>query len=243
MNKSVLNSDHKDMLTDYIQQQPDTPLITFYLYYISMKDKIEPVIFAPELQIYKSEKDLFERLEKEQRLYSETEVKLTSQESVNERTKKIYICPFTGKVFGDNTHPNPQDAIYDWVSKCPENKERVNGLKVKRFFVSDDPDMIKEYFEKQQSSSEGPLTKTVYSSVSSGKLFATKDNAIADLKKSGLKKIALDAIPDQNRYEIDPIFLEELQGWLNESNLQSFLEQLSEHSEFEEAIEQWLGSQ
>lgn len=243
MNKSVLNSDHKDMLTDYIQQQPDTPLITFYLYYISMRDKIEPVVFAPELQIYKSEEELFERLEKEKRLYNETEVKLTSQESVNERTKKIYICPFTGKVFGDNTHPNPQDAIYDWVSKCPENKERVNGLKVKRFFVSDDPDMIKEYFEKQQSSSEGPLTKTVYSSVSSGKLFATKENAIADLKKSGLKKIALDAIPDQNRYEIDPIFLEELQGWLNETNLQSFLEQLSEYSEFEEAIEQWLGSQ
>ena len=50
-------------------------------------------------------------LEKENKLWNETEIKITySKEAVNEETKKIYICPFSGKVFGDNTHPNPQDA-------------------------------------------------------------------------------------------------------------------------------------
>ena len=243
MNTSVLDPSHKDKLATYIQHHPDAQLITFYLYYISLRDNVQPVVFAPELQIYKSEEHLLSLLEKENKLYNETVVKLTAQESVNERTKKIYICPFTGKVFGDNTHPNPQDAIYDWVSKCPENKERVKGLKVKRFYVSDDPDMIKEYFDKQQSDTDGPLTKTVYSSVSTGKLFATKNNAIKDLKTTGLKAISLDAIPEQNRYEIDPSFLEEIQEWLSESNLQSFLEKLSEYEEFEQAIEQWIGSQ
>lgn len=72
--------------------------------------------------------------------------------------RKIYICPFTGKVFGDNTHPNPQDAIYDWVSKCPENKERLDGIKVKRFFVSEDPDVIKNYIQKRRE----PISKIVF---------------------------------------------------------------------------------
>ena len=54
--------------------------------------------------------------QKEGKLWRETEIKIqVGQPSVNEDTQKIYICPFTGKVFGDNTHPNPQDAIYEPV--------------------------------------------------------------------------------------------------------------------------------
>ena len=79
----------------------------------------------------------------------QTEIKIqVGKPTVNAQTKKVYICPFTGKVFGDNTHPNPQDAIYDWVSRCPENTERVNGLKVKRCYVSEDPEIIQNYIEK-----------------------------------------------------------------------------------------------
>ena len=83
---------------------------------------------------------------------SDTEIKIGQDtRSVNEQTKKIYICPFSGKVFGDNTHPNPQDAIYDWVSTCAENNERVGGLRVKRFFVSEDPEMIQQTKEFAKS--------------------------------------------------------------------------------------------
>ena len=49
--------------------------------------------------------ELIQLLEKQGKLWRETEIKIQIGEpQVNEATKKIYICPFSGKVFGLDGH-------------------------------------------------------------------------------------------------------------------------------------------
>src|SRR5262249_5196606 len=152
-------------------------------YYLEKKFNIQPVLFAKEKTIYQSLEDAMRLLEKDHKIWHEAEIKIGfSNLSVNESTQKIYICPFTGKVFGDNTHPNPQDAIYDWVSKCPENTERIGGMRVKRFFVSEDPEVIRSYISKVKH--KEPITKKVFCSVTSGKLFGSKEAVLNDFKEN-----------------------------------------------------------
>ena len=163
-----ITSEQKAKLLKFLKKNRNVDLVTIYLLFVEEKLKWKPILFPRDKKIYQSLEDLIQKLEAEGKLWRETEIMVQfGQQSVNEETKKIYICPFTGKVFGDNTHPNPQDAIYDWVSKCPENKERVGGLPVKRFFVSEDPEVIKSYVSERRAS----IKKTVYSSAITGKLF------------------------------------------------------------------------
>jgi len=146
------------------------------------------------------------------------------------------FCPFTGKVFGDNTHPNPQDAIYDWVAKCPENKERIGGLPVKRFFVSEDPEVIKNYMSERKTS----IKKVVFSSAITGKLFNSKKAVIDDFKKNHIKYLTLLEVQNQNRYEIEEKFLKFIQTQLTEERIAHFVEALSEHEEFGPYLEKWV---
>jgi Protein of unknown function (DUF2709) len=190
--------------------------------------------------IYQSIDALIEKLEKEGKLWRETEIKIqVGQPSVNEDTQKIYICPFTGKVFGDNTHPNPQDAIYDWVSKCPENRERLNGLKVKRFFVSDDPEVIKNYIGKKKE----PITKIVFSSAISGKLFNSKNAVVEDFKKNYLKEMSLVDVANQNKFNLEDHLLNFIQDHMDESKVSSFVEAMNKEEEFAEFVNQWMEGQ
>ncbi|MCH9614439.1 MAG: hypothetical protein SP1CHLAM54_16010 [Chlamydiia bacterium] len=236
MSEAVLSETLKDILAKFLKQNKKADLLTTYLYFIEKKFKIQPVIFLREKTIYRSKDELIKQLEDQGKLWRETEIKIqVGQPSVNEDTKKIYICPFTGKVFGDNTHPNPQDAIYDWVSKCPENTERVNGLKVKRFYVSEDAEVIKNYIEKRKE----PLSKTVYSSAITGKLFNSKKAVLNDFIDHQLKVMALVEVPSQNRYQIEDSFMEFIQEKLDESKLSAFVEQLSQHDEFKDHIAEW----
>src|SRR5260221_7809937 len=178
MAKVQLSSEMKRNLKEYVETTHHPELIATYLYYVEQKYALYPVLFIRDKIVFQSEEEAIQRLEAEGKLWRETEIKIgyvTS--SVDEETKKIYICPFTGKVFGDNTHPNPQDAIYDWVSKCPENKERVGGLPAKRFFVSEDPEVIKNYISERKAS----IKKVVFSSVITGKLFNSKAAGIDDV--------------------------------------------------------------
>ena len=142
----TISSEQKEELLRFLKKNRTADLVMIYLHFLQEKYKLKPVLFPRDKMIFQSVDDLVRSLESEGKLWRETEITIQfGQQSVNEETKKIYICPFTGKVFGDNTHPNPQDAIYDWVAKCPENKERVGGLPAKRFFVSEDPEVIKNY--------------------------------------------------------------------------------------------------
>ena len=113
-----ISEELKNKILSQLKKNRKLDLLAVYLFYLEAKHHIKPVLFPREKMIYKSLEDLVDHLEKEKKLWRETEIKIQfGQQNVNDQTKKIYICPFTGKVFGDNTHPNPQDAIYDWVSK------------------------------------------------------------------------------------------------------------------------------
>lgn len=227
----------KDELLRFLKKNKKADLITTYLLFLEKKFNIDPVLFIRDKTIYQSQNDLIKNLEAQGKLWRETEIKIQyGQQSVNDQTRKIYICPFTGKVFGDNTHPNPQDAIYDWVSKCPENKERVGGLKAKRFLVSEDPEVIKNYIVKRKA----PITKIVYSSAVTGKLFNSKQSILDDFIKNQLRPIPLEDVPNQNRFQIEETFLAFIQKQLEESKINSFVEALSQHEEFSSYLDLWL---
>lgn len=240
MSTIVINEEIKNSLQKFLRDHPESGLIETYLQYVQEKFEIYPVVFPKEKMIYQSADDAIRKLENEGKLWNETEIKISyDSQSVNDQTKKIYICPFSGKVFGDNTHPNPQDAIYDWVAKCPENKERIGGLPVKRFYISEDPEVIKSYAAKEK-----PLeakTKIVFSSVINGKLFNTKAAVIKDFKENYLKEISLIEVQAQNRFQIEDNFLAFIQKQVVEDKIRQFVESLAENAEFTSYVEQWLG--
>ena len=233
----VITNDLQDILKKFLEEHRKADLLTTYLFYLEKKFVVKPVVFIREKAIYQSEETLLKKLESEGKLWRETEIKIqVGQPSVNDQTKKIYICPYTGKVFGDNTHPNPQDAIYDWVSNCPENTDRIGGLKAKRFFVSEDLEVIKNYIQKRKE----PITKKVFSSASTGKLFNSKKAVIDDLKKTQLKQIPLVEALNQNRFQLEDGFLEFIQKHLDESRIGSFVEGLSKIESFSNYVKKWV---
>jgi len=237
MTKIVITEALKEELQKFLKKNRKADLITTYLFFLEKRHSIRPVLFLREKMIYQSQEEIIKKLEEQGKLWRETEIKIqVGAPSVNEQTKKIYICPFTGKVFGDNTHPNPQDAIYDWVSKCPENTERANGLKVKRFFVSEDPEVIKNYIIKRKE----PVTKVVFSSAVTGKLFNSKASVIDDFIKNQLRSLSLIEVPSQNRFQIEEHFLKFIQTQLEESKISAFVEAMSGIEEFAPYIDQWL---
>lgn len=237
MNAVTISNSLKNKLLDFLKKHHKTDLVTIYLHFLEAKNNLKPVLFPKEKKIYKSLDELIQKLEKEQKLWRETEIKIQfGEHCVDDQTKKIYICPFTGKVFGDNTHPNPQDAIYEWVSSCPENNEIIGGLKAKRFFVSEDPEVIKNYISQRKR----PITKTVYSSAITGKLFNSKATVIEDFKKNHVKHLTLQEVQNQNRFEIEESFLKFLQEELTEDKISKFVSSLSEISEFEPYLDKWL---
>lgn len=236
----TITSEQKKDLLQFIKKNRNIDLVTVYLAFIEKKHQVQPILFPREKTIYQSLDDLIVKLEKEGKLWRETEITIQfGQQSVNENTQKIYICPFTGKVFGDNTHPNPQDAIYDWVSKCPENTERVGGLPAKRFFVSEDPEVIQNYRTERKAS----VKKVVYSSAITGKLFNSKNAVIEDFKKNHVKRMTMIEVQNQNRFQIDEQFLIFIQTHLNEEKISVFVEALSQHSEFEPYLRKWVDSE
>ena len=229
--------DLKGKLLNFLSQNKKADLATIYLYFLEEKFALKPILFPKEKKIYHSLDSLISHLEKENKLYHETEIKIQfGKENVNEQTKRIYICPYSGKVFGDNTCPNPQDAIYDWVSKCPQNKGAVNGLRVKRFFISEDPKVIKGYITPTKASKD----KIVYSSLISNKLFNSKEAVIEDFKKNYIRPLTLFEVQNQNKFEIESKFLEFLQKELSEEKVAAFVQDLSQHSEFAGYLKKWL---
>ncbi len=239
MARFVISEKMQDSLHSFLSSSRKAELFTTYMFFLSEQYGITPVVYPLEKIIFQSRDKAIQTLEKEAKLWRETEIKIRfGQQSVNEETKKIYLCPFTGKVFGNNTHPNPQDAIYDWVSVCPENNERIDGLKVKRFFVSEDPDVIKNYITERKK----PITKVVYSSVPTGKLFNSKEAVIADFRQNFLKPISLIEVQNQNRFSLEENFLALIQEYLEEEHVSAFVEALSEIELFLPHVERWLSA-
>lgn len=235
----VIPEEIKQKLQQFLEENSSAELLNTYLYFVELKFDLSPVVFPKDKIIYQSAEDAVRLLEKEGKLWHETEIKIGfSNQSVNEQTKKIYICPFTGKVFGDNTHPNPQDAIYDWVSKCPENTERVGGLPAKRFYISEDAEVIQSYLAKVKH--KDPISKVVYSSVLNSKLFNSKKAVIDDFKANYLKPLSLVEVQSQNKFQIEEHFLAFIQKQLAEDKIGAFVEALADHKEFLPFVEQWV---
>lgn len=230
----------KKKLLQFLKAERKPELVTAYLFALSAQKEMRPVLFVPGKTIYQSKEQALSLLEKEGKVWRETEIRIGyGPPTINEKTKKIYICPFTGKVFGDNTHPNPQDAIYDWVSKCSENKERSGGVPVKRFFVSDDPDVIKEYIEPPKKE----IKKTVFSSVTDGKLYHAKDKVIESFSKNYFREISLVEVQNQNRYELHSELLSLLQEYLTEEKIAEFVENLAQDESFLPYVKTWIESE
>ncbi len=221
----------------FLKKNRKADLITTYLFFLEKKHRLDPVVFLREKKIYQSKDDLIRILEGHGKLWRETEIKIQmGKPSVNEATKKIYICPFTGKVFGDNTHANPQDAIYEWVMKCPENTERKDGMRVKKFYISEDPEVIRSYIKEQKE----PLKKMVYTSVSTGKLFHSREGVIEDFCVNQIRSIPMRDVTTQNRFEIQEEFLAFIQTHLEESKIAAFVEALSQYEPFAKHVERWM---
>jgi|GEM_PF-242098 len=236
VDKVMLDKWKEDILK-FVKKNKKADLITVYLFFLEKSLNIKPVLFLREKTIYQSREELLKKLEKEGKLWRETEIKIQmGASSINEQTKKIYICPFTGKVFGDNTHLNPQDEIYNWVSKCEANTERAGGVRVKRFFVSEDPEIIKNYIVKRKEMNK----KVVFSSGITGKLFNSKSAVIDDFTKNQLKSVELIEVPNQNRYQIETHFLSFIQHHLEEHRVAAFVEALSQIEEFSPYLGLWL---
>lgn len=232
----TINDDLKKQLSSFLKENKKCDLLPAYLFFLERKLKIKPVLFPAGKTVYQSAEKAVELLEKENKLWHEAQIQIRfDRAAVNEETQKIYICPFSGKVFGNNTHPNPQDAIYDWVSKCPENTERVGGLKVKRFFVSEDPEVIKNYIKERKA----PVTKTVYSSVVTGKLFNSPEAVVRDFKEHHLKSMSLAEAVGQDRFDLEPHFVEFIQDHLDEDRIGEFVEELAEFEEFVPHVSRW----
>lgn len=239
MTNAVLSKEIKQQLLKFLSENKASELVGTYLYYLEQQYQVNPVLFVRDRIIFRSADDVIQLLEQEGKLWHETEIVISlGEESVNEQTRKVYICPFTGKVFGDNTHPNPQDAIYDWVSSCPQNTEKVNGLRVKRFYVSEDPEVIKSYLNKRPA--QEILKKKVFSSALNGKLFSSKAAVIEDFKRSFLKPMSLVEAQGQNRYKIDDRLLTFIQDKLTEDQVAAFVEMVAEHEEFAPYVEKWI---
>lgn len=237
MSTFEVTKDLRKELVGFFEDNRKADLVNTFLFFIEKQQRIRPVVFPPGKLIYKSARDATTKLEAGGKIWKEAEIKIgIGEPTVNELTRKIYICPYTGKVFADNTHPNPQDAIYDWVSNCKENTDRKGGLRKKRFFVSEDPEVIRGYIQERKK----PVVKVVYSSVASGKLFHSKEAVVEDFKTHYLREIPLEEVPNQNRFEIEEELLDLIQDSLQEEQLAGFVEALAEFEEFVPFVQQWV---
>ncbi len=240
MTASLIPPNIRKELLEFLKKQRSPELLTAYLFFLEKKLKLNPTLFVRDKLIFSSVESAITLLEKEGKVWRETEIKIgIGPPSVNEQTKKIYICPHTGKVFGDNTHPNPQDAIYDWVSKCPENTERIGGVKAKRFFVSEDKDVIRNYIKPQRE----PISKIVYSSAVTGKLFNSKEAVLNDFVQNFLKPMTLVEVQNQNRYQMHDSFLNLIEKQLQEDKIAAFVEELADYEEFLPLVTKWVESE
>ncbi len=230
----------KQKLVQFLKKQKSPELLATYLFYLEQSLGLRPVVFVRDKVIFKTPEDAVRILESEKKIWRETEIQISSgKPEVNEHTKKIYVCPFTGKVFADNVYSNPQDAIYDWLSSCPKNTDRQGGVVVKRFLVSEDPEVIKEYIVPPKK----PIIKTVFASAITGKLFHNLETLVEDFTASFLRPMTLAEVQNQNKFQLEASFLALLQDALEEEKIAEFVESLADDAVFHEYISQWVDTE
>ena len=207
----------------FLNKNKKTDVVSAYIKYLELNFNVMPIIYLPKKTIYMDLDECVDELKSNDELYRKTELKVSYDKSaVNDDTTKVYICPFSGKVFGNNTHPNPQDAIYQWVSQCPDNNEYVDGMKAKRFFISEDPKIIKGYINK----SEKTITKTVFASKVNGKLFNSIEKLESETTKQYCKHFTLLETYNQNKFELSDEVVSFFQKYIDEDLINEFVDEL-----------------
>lgn len=235
-----ISEEIKPKLLNFLESRKKPELLATYLFYLEQAMGLRPVVFVRDKIIFKNVEDAIRILEADKKIWRETEIQICSgKPEVNEQTKRIYICPFTGKVFADNVYENPQDAIYDWLSSCPQNVERQGGVRVKRFLVSDDPKVIREYIVPPKET----IVKTVFASVITGKLFHNLSDLLEDFVSGYLRPMTLKEVQNQNRFQLENSFLALLQDALEEEKIAEFIEGLADDSAFHIYISQWVDTE
>lgn len=221
----------------YLTEKREVEVLSAYFFFLEKVHTLSPVLSLKDKVIYSTKEHALQTLEEKNALWKEVKVLVKKGNfHVNEYTKKIYICPFSGKVFGDNTHPNPQDAIYHWVANCPENKENDHGMKTKRFYVSEDPKMIKKYLDLKVNDE----VRVVYSSLASRKLFQDREGIRKEYEKKYLSQISLEESYEQEKYQLEAELSELLKRELVEEKVQEFAYALSQRELIYPLIRHWF---
>lgn len=230
--------DQKSKLLTFLKARQSPSLSEAYFFYLEHALNLKPVVFVKDKMIYKTREDVIRVLEEANKLWRETEIQIRSdRQDVNANTKRIYICPFTGKVFADNVYANPQDAIYDWQTRMASRLDPSgSGLRVKRFFVSDDPKVIAEYIKPPKAA----LTKTVYASIMTGRLFHSREDVINDFCANYLRSMTLEEVQNQNKYQLEESFVALLQEHLEEDRISAFVEGLADDPDFYAYVSTWV---
>ncbi|MDN3508231.1 MAG: DUF2709 domain-containing protein, partial [Simkaniaceae bacterium] len=84
------------------------------------------------------------------------------------------------------------------------------------------------------------VTKIVFSSAITGKLFNSKEAVIADFKKQQLKPLSLVEVANQNKFNLEEDLLEFIQKHLDESGVGAFVEAMSKIDEFSKYTKNWV---
>ena len=227
-----------DHLEKQIKAKKNPSCGTAYMYYLKNILKISPVVYMPSKTIYESIQHCIEHLSDKNEIYRETSIKICYQASaVNNETTKIYICPYSGKIFGNNTHENPQDAIYDWVSRCPENKDYINGIKSKKFFISEDPKTISQYINKNEKTIEKKVYAPFHNKgILKDKVYNTISSLEKDIANKCFKSISIQDCDDESRYIISDGLTN---NYLNDDTFTEFYNILSNREEFDYFTHLW----
>ncbi|MEC8306878.1 MAG: DUF2709 domain-containing protein [Chlamydiota bacterium] len=232
----TLLPEEKENMLRFFNKAKEDDLLTSYLHFMAMHEGITPVLLIKKKIIFKTQEEAVQYARDKGILCHETVLHIQQgSPDVDEETRKIYICPFSGKVFGDNTHPHPQDAIYDWVANCPENNEWKGGVKSKRFLTSEDPSLIDNYREERKEAIE----RRVFSSGVTGTLFNSAEAVYEDFITHQIKPMAFEKVPTQNRFLIEESFMEWIQEILSEERVGEFVEAMRKEGEFAEQVAAW----
>ena len=195
-----------------------------YILILQHVHDIDPVVFLPNKVIFKNSEDAVHKLTTKAHTHNiaiETIKILMHRQAavVNDETTKIYICPYTGKVFGNNTCNYPEDEIYDWVSTYATSNNIGTGTK---FFISSDKELINTYL-----SSNPDNYKTVYKIQGNNQLFLDVVTAEKQLVKS-LVPMDLNSVLNQNKFQIEASFLKVCQHVLQDSYISKIVAVLNQ---------------
>ena len=85
-----------------------------------------------------------------------------------------------------------------------------------------------------------PLKKVAYTSQFSGKLFNSKESVVKEFSESFTKPITVIESQNQNRFAIEPGFLDFFKKRLQEDHIADFVGQIADDKDIMPYVEKWL---